>query len=220
VKNVPYDPVKDFTPITLAWETIIVLGGNASTPGKSLKDVLDYAKSHPGKLTWGTSGTGTSHHLALELIMLLTGADIVHVPYKGGHQVITDNRAGRINVASSPLFSLAPQVKDGAARYLAVMNAERFPGAPDVPAIREVVPGFVSPPLWSGFFGPAGLPQPIVTRLYNEFHKSLNLPEVRSKLQTAGLLYVASTPQQLAEAVKRDIAVVSDIVKRAKIQPE
>lgn len=220
VKNVPYDPVKDFTPITLAWETMIVLGGNAATPGGSLKEVLDYAKANPGKLSWATSGLGTSHHLAFEMITLLTGAKVVHVPYKGGDQVITDNLAGRVHVVSTPLFSLAPHVKSGKARYLAVMNNRRFPGTPDVPSVREVVPGFDSPPLWSGFFGPAGLPQPLVTRLHSEILKALNVPEVRSRLDAGGLLLVASSPQELADAVKRDIGVVANIVKRAKIEPE
>jgi tripartite-type tricarboxylate transporter receptor subunit TctC len=220
VKNVPYDPVRDFTPITLAWETMIVLGSNAATPGSSLRDVLEYARANPGKISWGTSGLGTSHHLAFEMVTLLTGLNMVHVPYKGGDQVITDNLAGRIHVASTPLFSLAPHVKSGKAHYLAVMNDKRFPGAPDVPTIRESVPGFVSPPLWSGFFGPAGLPRPIVDRLHADFVKAFNLPEVRARLEAGGLLYVGSTPEELASAVKRDIATVADIVKRAKIDPE
>ena len=220
VKNVPYDPVKDFTPITLAWETVIVIGGSLSAPFATFKDMIDYAKKNPGKISYATSGLGTSHHLALEMIKLLSGADIVHIPYKGGDQVITDVVAGRVQVSSSPLFSLEPQVKAGKARYLAVMNNNRFPGTPDVPSIREIIPGFESPPLWSGFFGPAGLPQPIVQRLHDEIVKVLRTPELRSRLTEGGLLLVASTPEELAQAVKRDIATVSGIVRRANIKPE
>ena len=168
VKNVPYDPVKDFTPITLSWETVIVIGGAMSAPFDSFKGLLDYAKKNPGRISYGTSGLGTSHHLALEQLKLLTGIEVEHIPYKGGDQVMTDIVAGRIQASSSPLFSLEPFVTGGKARYLAIMNSQRFEGAKGIPSIREVVPGFEAPPLWSGFFGPAGLPQPLVTRLHDE----------------------------------------------------
>ena len=112
VKNVPYDPVKDFTPITLSWETVIVIGGAMSAPFDSFKGLLDYAKKNPGRISYGTSGLGTSHHLALEQLKLLTGIEVEHIPYKGGDQVMTDIVAGRIQASSSPLFSLEPFVTD------------------------------------------------------------------------------------------------------------
>jgi tripartite-type tricarboxylate transporter receptor subunit TctC len=220
VKNVPYDPVKDYTPITLAWETMIVLGAPPSAPFGSFASMIEYAKANPGKISYGTSGLGTSHHLALEMIVLLTGAEIVHIPYKGGDQVITDVLAGRIQVASTPMFSLEPHVRSGKARYLAVLNNRRFPGAPDVPSVREFIAGFESPPLWSGFFGPAALPQPIVLRLHDELVKVVRTQEVRAKLDQGGLLLVASTPEELAQQVQKDIQTVAGIVKRAKIEPE
>ncbi len=220
VRNVPYDPVKDFTPITLSWETMIVIGGSLSAPFATFKDMLDYAKKNPGKISYATSGLGTSHHLALEEILLLTGVNMEHIPYKGGDQVITDVVAGRVQVSSSPLFSLEPQVKAGKARYLAVMNNSRFSGTPDVPSIREIIPGFDSPPLWSGFFGPANLPQPIVQRLHDEIVRILKTQELRAKLIQGGLLLVASSPDELAQQIDRDIKTVSGIVKRANIQPE
>ncbi|OGA04927.1 MAG: hypothetical protein A3H35_11650 [Betaproteobacteria bacterium RIFCSPLOWO2_02_FULL_62_17] len=220
IKNVPYDPVKDFTPITLSWETMIVVGASNSAPFRSFREMLAYAKSNPGKISYGTSGLGTSHHLAIEQIKLLAGTNIVHIPYKGGDQVITDVIAGRIQASSSPLFSLAPSVNAGKAKYLAVLNARRFEGAPDVPSVREIVPGFEAPPLWSGFFGPPSLPPAIVKRLHGDITKIIATTEVKARLYAGGLLLVNSTPEELAQAIKRDIQTVAGIVKRAKIQPE
>lgn len=220
IKNVPYDPVKDFTPITLSWETMIVVGASNDAPFNSFREMLAYAKTNPGKISYGTSGLGTSHHLALEQINLLAGTNIVHIPYKGGDQVITDVIAGRIQASSSPLFSLEPSVTAGKAKYLAFVNARRFEGAPGVPAVREIIPGFEAPPLWSGFFGPPNLPQPIVKRLHGDITRIVATTEVRARLFAGGLLLVNSTPEELAQAIRRDIQTVGGIVKRARIQPE
>ncbi len=219
-KNVPYDPVKDFTPITLSWETMIVVGASNNAPFTTFREMITYAKANPGKISYGTSGLGTSHHLALEQINLLAGTHIVHIPYKGGDQVITDVIAGRIQASSSPLFSLEPSVSAGKAKYLAFVNTKRFEGAPGVPSVREIIPGFDSPPLWSGFFGPPGLPLPIVKRLHDEITRIVATTEVKARLFAGGLLPVNSTPEELAQAIKRDIQTVAGIVKRAKIQPE
>ncbi|MFM9967382.1 MAG: Bug family tripartite tricarboxylate transporter substrate binding protein [Burkholderiales bacterium] len=220
IKNVPYDPVKDFTPITLSWETLIVVGASNSAPFSSFREMLAYAKGNPGKISYGTSGLGTSHHLALEQINLLAGIDIVHIPYKGGDQVITDVIAGRIQASSSPLFSLEPSVSAGKAKYLAFLNSKRFEGTPDVPSVREIVPGFEAPPLWSGFFGPPNLPGAIVKRLHSDITRIVDTTEVKARLFSGGLLLVNSTPEELAAAIKRDIQTVAGIVKRAKIQPD
>jgi tripartite-type tricarboxylate transporter receptor subunit TctC len=220
VKNVPYDAVKDFTPITLSWETMIVVGATNSAPFNTFREMIAYAKANPGKISYGTSGLGTSHHLALEQINLLAGTNIVHIPYKGGDQVITDVIAGRIQASSSPLFSLEPSVSAGKARYLAMVNAKRFEGAPEVPTVREIIPTFEAPPLWSGFFGPAKLPPAIVKRLHAEITKIVGSTEVRARLFAGGLLMVNSTPEELAQAIKRDIQTVAGIVNKAKIQPE
>ncbi len=220
IKNVPYDAVKDFTPITLSWETLIVVGATNSAPFTTFRDMIAYAKANPGKISYGTSGLGTSHHLALEQINLLAGTNIVHIPYKGGDQVITDVIAGRIQASSSPLFSLEPSVSSGKARYLAFVNTKRFEGAPGVPTVRETLPGFEAPPLWSGFFGPANLPPAIVKRLHAEITRVVGTTEVKARLFAGGLQLVNSSPEELAQAIKRDIQTVAGIVKRAKIQPE
>ena len=220
IKNVPYDAVKDFTPITLSWETMIVVGATNDAPFKSFRDMMAFAKANPGKISYGTSGLGTSHHLALEQINLLAGTNIVHIPYKGGDQVITDVIAGRIQASSSPLFSLEPSVTAGKAKYLAFVNSKRFEGATDVPTVREIIPGVEAPPLWSGFFGPPNLPPAIVKRLHGEIARIAATTEVRARLFAGGLLLVNSTPEQLALTINHDIQTVSDIVKKAMIQPE
>jgi tripartite-type tricarboxylate transporter receptor subunit TctC len=220
VRNVPYDPIKDFTPIAVGWETIVTVASNPSAPFASFKELLDYAKRNPGKVSYGTSGIGTSHHLALEEINLLAGVQMVHVPYKGGDQVITDLIAGRIPVSSSIVATAQSYVTSGKARYLAVLNSRRFPRIGDVATVREVLPGFESPPLWSGYLGPAGLPQAIVRRLNTEIVRAVNMPDVQPRLEAAGLLVVGSSPEELLAFEKSDLESLAKIVKAAKIEPE
>jgi tripartite-type tricarboxylate transporter receptor subunit TctC len=220
VKNMPYDPIRDFTPITLAWDTMTVWVANSSIPGDSMKDLIDYAKRNPGKISFGTSGTGSTHHFSLESVKLLTGVDILHVPYKSGTQPLIDLIAGRIQVSSSIVATVAPYLNSGKVKALAVVNDRRFHRIPNVPSMREVIPGFESPPFWSAFYGPAGLPPAITRRLHDEIVKALDAPDVKSKLDELGLLVVASTSQELADATKAGIEKAARIAKAARIEPE
>src|SRR5262249_10032860 len=167
-KSAHLDPLKDFTPITKAFETIAVVETTPAQPFGSIREMIDYAKRNPGKLSYGTSGIGTTHHLSGESIRLLTGIDWVHVPYKGGPPVLTPLVGGQIRVGSSVPATAAPFVASGKVRLLAVNGAKRYHVIPDVPTVSEQLPGYEAPPTWAGYFGPAGMPPAIVARLHDE----------------------------------------------------
>jgi tripartite-type tricarboxylate transporter receptor subunit TctC len=219
-KNSRFDPIKDFTPITKVAEPILLVVSNPSLPVSSIKELIDYAKRNPGKLSYGTSGIGTTHHLSAAMITTLTGIDWLHVPYKGGPPVLTDLMGGQIQIGFTILATMTPFMNSGKIKILAVNNSRRYPVVGDIPTVSEQLPGYEAPPVWMGYFGPAGLPQPIVRRLHDEIVKTVTQSEVRAKAQDIGLAAATSTPEELADTVKRDIAVVAKLVKAAGIQPE
>jgi tripartite-type tricarboxylate transporter receptor subunit TctC len=215
-KNFPYDPVKDFTPITTAAGNIIILVAHPSVPVTSVKELIDYAKQNPGRLSYASSGTGSPHHLSGELLRQLAGIDIVHVPYKGGGQAITDFLGGQVPLMFSSLVTVAPHIKSGKARPLGVVEAKRYSLMPEIPTIAETVPGFEINS-WLGFFGPAGLPPGIQARLQTEIVKALNAPDVRARLEPAGLVVIGSTPGELATLVRTDLDKRGRLIKAAGI---
>jgi tripartite-type tricarboxylate transporter receptor subunit TctC len=219
-RSTPYDPVKDFTPITKIGEALLCVVANNDFPVNSMKELVEYARRNPGKVSYGTSGIGTTHHLSGELIKQVTGIDMVHVPYKGGAQVLTDTVGGRIPVAFSIVATADSLLKSGKLKLLAVNNAKRSPLLSHVPTISEEIPGYESPPGWMGYFGPAGLPQPVLKRLHAELTKALNSPEVRSKSEDMGFVIGTSAPEEFAAQIKRDLELAGKIVKGSGIQPE
>ena len=219
-KNARLDPLKDFTPITKAFETVAVVVTNPSAPFGSIKEMIDYAKRNPGKLSYGTSGIGTTHHLSGESIRLLTGIDWVHVPYKGGPPVITDLIGGEIQVGFSILATASPYIASGKIRLLAVNGAERYHVIPDVPTLGEQLPGYEPPSTWGGYFGPAGMPPPIVARLHDEIVRVLNSRAVRGKAEEIGFPIATSTPEELNATIRRDVDYTARIVKAIGIKPE
>ena len=220
VKNQTYDAVRDFTPIGKVADTILVVITNPSMPFHSLKDVIDYGKKNPGKLSYGTSGIGTNHHLSAEEIRMITGIDWVHVPYKGGPPVVTDVITGQIQVGFSILATISPFLNSGKLRVIAINNTQRHPAFPNVPTVSEQIPGYERPPGWMAYLGPAGMPKPIVTRLNAEITRIMNSPEVRTKAENIGFISSTSTPDELAAMIKQDLAITEKIVKAAKIEPE
>ncbi len=219
-RSVLYDPIKDFTPITRIGQAVLCVVVNPAAPFGSFKEFTDYARRNPGKVSFGTSGIGTTHHLAAELIKQLAGIDMVHVPYKGGGQVLTDLVGGQIPMAFTILATALPHVKAGKMKIMAVVNDRRYHTIPEVATLREMLPGFEMPPGWMGLFGPAGLTTPVQRRLNTELAKALNHPDVRLKGDELGMAMDTSTPEELAAELKRDIGTVSRIVKAAGIQPE
>src|SRR2546423_8395083 len=192
-KSARLDPLQDFTPITKAFETVALVVASPALQVASMRELIEYAKRHPGKLSYGTSGIGTTHHLAGESIRLLTGIDWVHVPYKGGPPVITDLIAGEIQVGFSILATAAPFIASGKIRILAVNGAKRYHVIGDVPTVSEQLPGYEPPSTWGGYFGPAGMPRTIVARLHDEIVRILNSAEVRAKAEDIGFPVATST---------------------------
>jgi tripartite-type tricarboxylate transporter receptor subunit TctC len=215
----PFDPAKDFAPITNAGANLIVLAVNADLPVKSVAELVAYAKANPGKLQFGSSGVASPHHLAGELLKLKTGIDIVHVPYRGGALSANDLAGGHIPMALVSYSAVAALVPTGKIRILAVVEKTRYAALPDVPTVAETIPGYEMSS-WLGFFAPAATPAPIVTRLHDEIVKALKVDEVKERLATVGLAVVAGTQAELAETVRSGIAVRGELIKAAKIEPQ
>jgi tripartite-type tricarboxylate transporter receptor subunit TctC len=218
-KNTPFDPVKDFAPITNAGANIICLAVHVDLPVNSVAQLIAYAKANPGKLQYGSSGIGSPHHLAGELLRQKTGIDIVHVPYRGGGATINDLIGGHIKVAFLSLSTAVPHLGSGKIRMLAVVERTRYAAMPDVPTIGETVPGHEMSS-WIGIFAPAGTPAPLVGRLNAAIGKVLTTPEVKDKLATLGLAAATSTPDELAAIVKSGLVSRGELIKAANIQPE
>lgn len=219
-KSARLDPIRDFTPITKAFETVALVVASPSLQVHSMKELVEYARRNPGKLSFGTSGMGTTHHLSGEAIRILTGIDWVHVPYKGGPPVLTDLLSGQIQVGFTILATTAPFLKSGKVRILAVNGAKRYHVIPEVPTVSEQLPGYEPPSTWGGYFGPAGMPPAIVRRLHEEIVRLLNSPEIRAKAEDIGFVTSTSTPEELTETIRRDIAYTARIVKAIGIRPE
>jgi tripartite-type tricarboxylate transporter receptor subunit TctC len=219
-KSARLDPLKDFTPITRAFDTVAVVVASPALPAESIRELIDYAKRNPGKLSYGTSGVGTTHHLSGESIRLLTGIDWVHVPYKGGPPVITDLVAGEIQVGFSILATAAPFIASGKVRLLAVNGAKRYHVIPDVPTVGEQLPGYEPPSTWGGYFGPAGMSRAVVARLHDEIVRVLSTPEVRARAEDIGFPIATSTPGELSATIRRDIEYTAKIVEAIGIKPE
>jgi tripartite-type tricarboxylate transporter receptor subunit TctC len=218
-RNTLFDPVKDFAPVIYAGANIICLAVHTDFPANSVADVIAYAKANPGKLNYGSSGTGSPHHLAGELLRQKTGIDIVHVPYRGGGATINDLIGGHIKVAFLSLSTAVPHLGSGKIRILAVVEKTRYAAMPDVPTIGETVPGHEMSS-WIGIFAPAATPAPLVARLNAAIAKVLTTPEVKDKLAGLGLAAATSTPDELADIVKSGLASRGELIKAANIQPE
>ena len=218
--KLPYDFQKDFAPITVVAIVPNVLVVNPSVPAKSTKELIAYAKANPGKLTYGSAGMGTAHHLIGELFNLRAGVEIVHVPYKGSAPAVADLIGGQVSMMYDTVASCLPHVKSGKLRPLAVATAKRSSALPDVPTIAEsALPGF-EVTTWFGALAPAKTPPEIVAKLNAEMVKILAMPDVRKRLLEAGAEPVGNTPGEMAAQIKRETEEFGKIVKQAKITAE
>jgi len=220
--RLPYDPIKDFQPISLAATIPFGLTVNASTPVRSLKEFLDLAKSAPRPLTYGTAGVGAPHHFAAELLGAMTGINVVHVPYKGSAGIIPALLSGEIDFTIAAVNSLLPHFKSGKLRPIAMAGSSRTAILPEVPTIAEAgpLPGYAVD-VWLGVMAPAGTPRPIIDRLNSEINRVVRDPQiVRERLNTVGLEAVGTTPEQLLEVMKADLAKYTKLAREARIKPE
>ena len=212
-KSIPYDPIKDFAPVTQVASTPNVLVVNPGVPAKDVRELIAYAKANPGKLSFGSGSIGSAGHLAGELFKATAGVDMVHVPYKGAAPAMQDLIGGRIQLMFDNLASSLGQVKAGKVRALAVTTAKRSPLAPDLPTIAETgVPGFdIS--TWFGIFAPAGTPKPALDRLHAEFAKALAAADVRDRMTSMGAEPVGNTPDEFAAFVRSEGEKYSKVIR-------
>jgi len=220
VKNQTYDAVKNFTPIAKVADTVLVIITPSNSPFNSMKDVVEFAKKNPGKISYGTSGIGTNHHLSAEVIRMMTGVDWVHVPYKGGPPVVTDTITGQIQIGFSILATVSPFLNSGKLKLIAVNNATRYPLIPNVSTVAEQLPGYEVPPGWMGYLGPVGMPAGVVARLNAEIVRIMNSPEVRGKAANIGFIASTTSASEFGTMIKENLVVMEKLVKAAKIEPE
>ena len=210
--KMPYDAVKDFTPITLLATTPNMLVVNNDVPAKNLKDFIALGKKE-GKMTFASSGSGTSIHVSGELFKTMTGIDMAHVPYKGRATAIPDVLGGRVTMMFDNMPSSLPLVREGKLRALGVTSSARSPAAPDIPTIAESgLPGFDAVS-WFALFAPANTPKPIVEKWQTEVRRILKLPDVAKRLADAGLDAVGGTPDELAAYQRSELSKWAKVVK-------
>ena len=212
--RLPYDPDKDLLKVVQTYFNPGVLAVTLSLPVNSMQDLIDYGKNNPGKLPFGSSGNGTSSHLSGELLNIMTGTQMVHVPYKTPEQGITDTIGGRLPVMFNNIGPMLPHVKAGRIRGLGVTGLKRSPAIPELPAIAETVPGF-EVIVWGGVVLPAGAPKAIVARLNAEINKVLASPALKEKYATIGYELAGGTPGQFDAFVKSEIAKWAEVVRRS-----
>jgi len=216
--KVSYDPIRDFDPISLMALGPNVLVVHPSLPVKSVKDLIALARSQPGKLSFGTTGSGSAMHLAGELLKMMAGIDMVHVPYKGSGPAASDLAGGQIPLAIVDLTSALPHIRSGRIRAVAVTGASRTVTAPDIPTVAESgVPGFDAIG-WFGVVAPAGTPAPIVARLNAEIVDALKLPEVRQRLLAGGAEPATSTPEEFGRLIRSESAKWAKVIKAAGVK--
>lgn len=220
IVNLPYDPRRDFAPITMAVSFANVLVVNPSLPAQTLAEYVQLANSKPETIGYGTSGIGGTGHLAGELLRMMARAKIVHVPYKGGGPAMTDLLGGQIPSGFASAPSAMPHIKTGKIRALATTGPKRSPFLPNVPTIAESgYPGYEATN-WYAYVAPAKTPREIVERLNRELVKVLNAPEVREQLGQHGMEANPSTPDELAKHIERELAVWGKVVKEAGIKAQ
>lgn len=216
-RTLPYNPLKDFQPISLIVRAPHVLVVNPSVPVANVKELIALARARPGKLNYASFGAGTSNHLGGELFKMIAGVDTTHVPYKGGAPAITDLIGGRVDMMFESLAVVLPHVKSGKLRGLAIATATRSPLAPEIPTFAESgIDGF-SAGTWFGLVGPAGTPRPIVDKLGKAVKAIIATPEVKATFEERGLVPVGDSPEEFKAFIASEIDRWSGVAKKAGI---
>ena len=206
--KLPYDPVKDFAPITVAVTVPLFLVANPNFPPNTVKELVAYAKANPGKVNYASGGSGVTNHLAMELFKSVAGVDMVHVPYKGGPPALTDLIAGQVNVMFETGPGALPHVKSGKLKAIAVGGSKRSAAMPNLPTVAESgYPGFEAV-AWIGISAPTGTPKEIITKLNSEIVKIVHLPDIKERFLGLGAESVGNTPEEFATNLKAEIAIM------------
>lgn len=213
-QKVGYDALKDFAPVVQFVAVPLMMASGPSLPAQSVKELIDYAKANPGKLNYGSAGSGSSSHLAVELFKSMAGIRMEHIPYKGTGPLITDMLGGQIGVTIASAVPLAPQVRSGKLRGLAVTGPKRSPAFPTIPAIAETVKGY-EVVNWFGVFAPAGVPKALTARINSALNDALRTPELLKTLQAQGAEAVGGTPEDFDRVVRADFVKWGRVVKES-----
>lgn len=220
VKKLSYNVLRDFQPIAQIATNQMVLAASPSTPFKTVREVIDYAKGNPGKLFYASSGNGTPGQVAMEMFKMMSGTQITHVPYKGGAAGIADLMAGQVQLMMESLNSATPHAKAGRIRALGVSGPKRSPVLPDVPTIAEAgVPGYAAT-TWNGMVTPAGVSRTIVLKLNTALNNTLRSPPVRKRFASLGAEPVGGTPEQFAALIRSEHKKWGDVIRRANARIE
>ena len=211
-RKVDYDPIKDFDAVVQFVAAPLLLATNTGVAAKSVKELIALAKAKPGQINYGSGGSGSSSHLAMELFKSMAGVDLTHIPYKGTGPMISELIGGQLSLTIASAVPLIPQVKAGKLRGLAVTGARRSPAMPDLPTIAETVAGY-EVTNWFGIAAPRGTPKPIIARLNAELNQALQTPRLKDLLSAQGAEPVGGTPEEFAALIKRDLAKWEKVVK-------
>jgi tripartite-type tricarboxylate transporter receptor subunit TctC len=218
-KNFPFNSNTAFAPVGVASDVVLALAVNAKMPINNVQELIDYAKKNPGKLSYGSSGVGSGHHICGELLKQKTGIDMVHVPYRGGAPAVQDLVAGQIPVAFGTLPALLPHVANGSIRIIASAEKGRLAEFPNLPSINELVPGVYNIG-WSGLLAPAGTPKPIIDKLNTAMNAALKLPDVKEKMKVQGLVPLSNTPAEFATLISNEVDYWGKVIPSIGIQAE
>ena len=219
-RNLPYDALKDFAPVTVMASSPFILLVHPSLPVKTAKELVALAKARPGQLTFASAGGGTGSHLSMELFRVVTGISLIHVPYKGAGPAVTGILSGEASIFFALPAAMTQHVKAGKARALAVTDARRYPGLPDVPTLVEAgIQGVDANPFW-GVVAPAGTPAAIIDRLHVAYAKHINAEDMRKRLVGMAFVPVANTPSEFAAFIKADAAKWDKVIQSAGIQAQ
>jgi tripartite-type tricarboxylate transporter receptor subunit TctC len=218
--KLPYDTVRDFEPIILCVQGANVLSVHPSIPAKTLKELIALARKQPGKLNFASSGVGSSNHMAGELLKMMAGIDMAHIPYKGNVPALADTVGGHVDMIFSGVPSLLPQINSGRLRAIAIGSLERFPALPKVPTFDESGLKGYEATTWFGLMAPAKTPREIVARLNTEIDRILKTPDLRARFVNDGLMPMGGSPEAFAKFIRTEIDKYAKVVKAAKIAPQ
>jgi len=220
IAKLPYDSENDFAPVGYFLQIPYVFTASNEVPAKNVKELIAYAKAHPGKLSFGSSGPGSGARLVTELFMMTTGIEMVHVPYKSSSLSMPDLITGRVSVIFDQQPTVGPHIRAGKLRGLAVTSKTRLPAAPEIPTMAESGLADFTPTSWSGIFAPKGTPPAIVSRMSAEIRAAITSPGLKEKYEAIGTIPVGGTPSDFATFLREDVERWKTVAKRINLQPE
>jgi tripartite-type tricarboxylate transporter receptor subunit TctC len=219
-KSMPFDPIKDFEPVVYTHVIPLLLAVNPSVPAKTVPELITWIKANQDKVSYASSGPGSSLHMAAELFMNMSGTKMQHIPYKGSSAAHPDLMAGRTMMIFDTVSAIKQHVDSGAVRGIAVTTLERSPAVPDLPSVSEAALKGYDATTWGGILAPAGTPKDIVAKLNTAINAALQMPDVKERLTKVGVQIQGGTPEQFAAVIQREVDKWGKVVKEAGIQPE